>query len=67
MTNDELIRELIQAHLQVIQAATSGQVHDQEAFDKWSLQCAKLHASITLKVLLNDQDTTPKTERSQLD
>lgn len=67
MTNEELIGELIEAHLKVIQAATAGQVHDQEAFDSWAKQVAKLHASITLKVLLNDQDTSTKTRGSKLD
>lgn len=71
MTNEELIGELIDAHLQVIHAATKGAVHDQAAFDSWAAQVAKLHASITIKVLLNDQDTTTTTTTppagSQLD
>lgn len=69
MTNEELIGELIAAHLQVIHAATNGQVHDPVAFDSWAKQCAKLHASITLKVLLHEQTqaTTLTTTGSQLD
>lgn len=55
MTNEEIIGELINAHLHVIKLATQGTVTDQEAFDEWAMHVAKLHAQITIKALLNDE------------
>ena len=55
MTNEEVIGELINAHLEIIKIAASGSIVDPEAFEKWSLEVAKMHATVTLKALIYDK------------
>jgi hypothetical protein len=64
MTNQDVIGELIKAHLEIIKVAATGSITDPEVFEKWSLEVAKMHATVTLKALLYDEDKRIK-EQSQ--
>ena len=61
-TEQEIIGQIIEAHLHVIRAAASGSITDQEAFEKWSHEVAKMHATITLKALLHNESKLTKGE-----
>ena len=62
MTEQDLIGQIVQAHLQIINAAAKGSITDVEAFEKWSHEVAKMHATITLKALLYNEGKLTKGE-----
>lgn len=53
----KVLEQLISAHYDILVHTTSGSVYDQDAFKEWALATAKLHAALTIKVVLNDEST----------